>query len=224
MIKIGDTKIGSISVGAAKIGTGLIGEDKVFASVKLPVGYTELPYVSSVYQGGYVDTGIAPSDTLGVKTSFKRQAVNSVDVSLLGTRENSGDTRYVLSLYNGTAGFSWQTFVSAAQRVTVAADTWYQAVCNWKNSRKWSINNVTRSVSGTQIQFTKTIQLFGSNRATGYGTAIECSLGRTAFTLGDDVIADMVPCKDPNDVVGFYDVVRKEFFTSANGIDLIAGT
>ena len=33
----------------------------------------------------------------------------------------------------------------------------------------------------------------------------------------------MVPCKNPNDVVGMYDVVNRVFYSSPNGAAFIAG-
>lgn len=225
MIYIGNTKIGSLKIGDDAIATGMIGTDKVFSSVPLlPTGYTQLAYVSTVASGGYVDTGITPSDTLGFKTRFKMQTVNPRDNAIVGARETTGNTRYLLAIYNGTASFAWLSFPSGSNRISISANTWYDATMNYNNSRTFTINNTTKSISGTQGTFTKTIVLLGHNRA-GTMASAESSFGRTTFTLGtgDNIIADMIPCKAPNDEVGFYDIVREQFYGSANETALIAG-
>ena len=224
MIYIGDSKIGGVKVGTDTIASMMIGTDQVYSSSQLPAGYTELPYVSSVDGGGWVDTDILPSDTLGFKAVFKAHVINPRDNNVMGAREDSGNTRYVLGIYNGKAFAAWLTYPSTSEQISISADTWYTASVNFNNSRTWSINTTTKSLTGTQGAFTKTFQLFGFNRAAGHGAATESSVKRLTFTLGTDIIADMIPCTSPNNEVGFYDIVRERFFGSGNGTPLIAGS
>lgn len=224
MIYIGESKIGGVKVGTDTIASVMIGTDKVYSSSQSPAGYTELPYVSSVDGGGWVDTDILPSDTLGFKATLKTQTVNPRDTNIIGAREDSGNTRYTFGVYNGTCYAGWLTNTSSSLRIAMSADTWYLVQLNWENSRAWSLNTTSRSLSGTQGTFTHTIQLFGFNSYNGHSNGRECSIGRITFTLGADIIADMIPCTSPNNEVGFYDIVRERFFGSGNGTPLIAGS
>lgn len=220
-------KLGSqdivLKLGSADVKKAYLGSTEVYSSSILPTGYTQLQYVSSAENGGWVDTDILPSDTLGFKTRFKTQTVNPRDVSLMGARETTGNTRYTLAIYNGTAALAWLTWPS--NMVAISANTWYEMLGNWNNSRTYVVNNVGRAIYGTQGAFTKTIQIFGANFASGHQSGKECSFERITFSLGegDNIVADMIPCIDPNNEVGFYDIVRERFFGSGNGIALIAG-
>lgn len=223
-VYLGNTEIGQMYLGSTEIAEAYLGSTKVYSSSLLPTGYTELPYVSSVDSGGWVDTDILPSDTLGFKVTLKTHVVNPRDATLIGAREDSGNTRYTFGVYNGTGYAGWLTFPSSSERIAMSADTWYLVQVNWKNSRVWSLNTTSKSLSGTQGTFTHTIQLFGSNSYNGHSNGRECSIGRITFTLGTDIIADMIPCTSPNNEVGFYDIVRERFFGSGNGTPLIAGS
>ena len=215
-------KVSNQLFGNAGTGNFVLGQDIII----LPAGYTELPYVSSVDNGGWVDTEIVPSDTLGYKVTFLCQNVNPRDNILWGCREDSGNTRYWINLYNSQLIIGWETNQpSSGNRFTISANTWYTLYVNWNNDRTHYFDpNTTKALSGTIPTMTRTFQMFGRINSDGTRKSSESSIARFTFTLGTNIIADMIPCTSPNNEVGFYDIVRERFFGSGNSIPLIAGS
>lgn len=228
MIYIGDNKIGAINVGDVAVDACMMGDAKVFPNspdIVLPTGYTLLQYVSTTNNGGYIDADILPSDDLGYSVTYSCHVVASRDQAIFGCKNDSGNTRYSFGVYNERVNIGWNTSqIQSYNLFNLVADQWYTMYVNWNNDRaiRFDGNQNTSTVSGTLGTFTRNICLLGYNN-NGTITGRECSLKRVTFTRGTTIIADFVPCKDPNNEIGMYDLVRERFFGSGNATPLIEG-
>ena len=80
--------------------------------------------------------------------------------------------------------------------------------------------------------------IFNNNKTHLYGTSLFCGFSNTSNSpqrnanaalyyfklfVNGDLVRDMVPCKNSNNVVGMYDLVNDTFYTSPNGAAFVAG-
>lgn len=193
---------------------------KIAADSVLPSGYTELEYVESVGSGGYIDTGLVPSDDFGFSIVLSRE--NITDDNLLnGCRETSGDTRCSVGVNQNQIYIGWGGVPNG--RFVMASDAFRTINVNLYNNRKYNVGNqATKTISDTLPTITKSFYLFGCNSYSSQYAVLQ-KIKSAIFTRDDELIAQFVPCIDPNNVVGMYDIVRNQFFGSANGNGLVAG-
>lgn len=213
----------TLKIGNADVEKAYLGVTEVYSSSLLPTGYTQLQYVASAENGGWVDIDILPENTLGYELEFMTKTVSPRDSAFFGARESSANTRYTFGVYNGTLFVGWNTSLPSSGAPSIAADTWYKLSVNKNNERKARFKTSVITLGTSIGTFTRPIQVFGYNNYNGHGAAREMSVKYIELTRGADIISHLVPCIDPNNEVGFYDIVRERFFGSGNGIALIAG-
>ncbi|MBQ3340310.1 MAG: hypothetical protein IJG84_00300, partial [Kiritimatiellae bacterium] len=193
--------------------------------------YVELDYVEAT-GAQWVDTGLI--GRCGTKAEIKVEWTDlSADVSMLACRHDSGNTRINLLNANGVKiGYGYGTYTEL---------TYNGSVCFWEKGRIYTVvtdfaasgdgASVSLTIDGislvnqayeTQVNTGTNLVVFGNNYNGVVGLAKARCYGLKIWQDGT-LVRDFVPVS-VNGRAGFRDSVSGDFFYSASGADLIAGT
>jgi hypothetical protein len=192
--------------------------------------YVELEYIESTSTGGqYIDLDIKLYETLGawydiaIKYNVSGAGKDNVQPTLFGCQTQS-------SPWPGTF-----IRMDAADATTV---TGRYIGANVKDNNLGATNTIIELTEKTSPN--KNVYNFNnSGRTHNWGTSLFCTFDNEAKTsvskfccarlyyfklfVEGTLVRDMVPCKDPNNVVGLYDLVNNTFYSSPNGAAFTAG-
>lgn len=167
---------------------------------KLPSTYRKLEYIQSSGKQ-YIDTGVIVKDITEIKVDF--QAVTIL----------SGENQYASSWVDDSnhiqIGINGNTFIDSGG-VTY--------------SQTSSVTARTQAVGVPLGTVNLHLYLFAQSESTG---ALHYSSGRIfscQITTADGLVRNFVPCKNPDGVIGMYDVVNDEFYQNSGSDTFIAGT
>ena len=167
---------------------------------KLPSTYRKLEYIQSSGKQ-YIDTGVIVKDITEIKVDF--QAVTIL----------SGENQYASSWVDYSnhiqIGISGNTFIDSGG-VTY--------------SQTSSVTARTQAVGVPVGTVNLHLYLFAQSESTG---ALHYSSGRIfscQITTADGLVRNFVPCKNPDGVIGMYDVVNDKFYQNSGSDTFIAGT
>lgn len=167
---------------------------------KLPSTYRKLEYIQSSGKQ-YIDTGVIVKDITEIKVDF--QAVTIL----------SGENQYASSWVDYSnhiqIGINGNTFIDSGG-VTY--------------SQTSSVTARTQAVGVPLGTVNLHLYLFAQSESTG---ALHYSSGRIfscQITTADGLVRNFVPCKNPDGVIGMYDVVNDEFYQNSGSDTFIAGT
>lgn len=220
--------LGSTEAVKMYIGSTVVWEPQTTPVGPLPVGYTELEYISSTSSGGqYIDLGIKLYET----------ANNTYDLAIKFNLKGSGYDNH-----KQPTVFGCQKDVSPYPGTFIRKrENYNQIQCRYigssnKDNYPGTLNQVLEfptPASGSKNVYTSV----GSNTH-DWGTSLFCYFSNNSNTparyaeadlyyfrlwLNDTLVRDLIPCKDSNNVVGMYDVVNNVFYTSPNGNAFVAG-
>lgn len=195
----------------------------------LPAGYTLLSYVENpLGSSAYIDTGVNPK----IQTGFHIEAYSYDQLSatvgeygcLFGGRYSSGNSDYQFSTYSGRySGVLYDGLIRTGQHSSGTAHNAHLSV-NTRivaelDGNVYTINGASYTAPAYNITSSRgrNIYLFALNNN---NSAVQNGHMRVyAFWLkqnGNKVI-DYIPCKNPNNVVGFYDLVSESFVGPTSG-------
>lgn len=178
----------------------------------LPIGYTILEYVEFTGQQ-YVDTGIIPTQDTTIKMTFDR--ADETARYLFGA-VSSDNKASVTGYQSGVGNGTWR-FGAASARPAVTAGVKHEIVID-KTGILW--DGSIKRYAGTVGTFTAPVSLvLGTSKSASGSIGTVRHIGKMyAFQMldGDDLIADYIPCKNRENVCGFYDAVGKAFIPSAS--------
>lgn len=167
---------------------------------KIPSTYRKLEYIQSSGKQ-YIDTGVIVKDITEIKVDF--QAVTIL----------SGENQYASSWVDNSnhiqIGISGNTFMDSGG-VTY--------------SQTSSVTARTQAVGVPLGAVNLHLYLFAQSESTG---ALHYSSGRIfscQITTADGLVRNFVPCKNPDGVIGMYDVVNDKFYQNSGSDTFIAGT
>lgn len=167
---------------------------------KLPSTYRKLEYIQSSGKQ-YIDTGVIVKDITEIKVDF--QAVTIL----------SGENQYASSWVDYSnhiqIGINGNTFIDSGG-VTY--------------SQTSSVTARTQAVGVPLGAVNLHLYLFAQSESTG---ALHYSSGRIfscQITTADGLVRNFVPCKNPDGVIGMYDVVNDKFYQNSGSDTFIAGT
>lgn len=167
---------------------------------KLPSTYRKLEYIQSSGKQ-YIDTGVIVKDITEIKVDF--QAVTIL----------SGENQYASSWVDYSnyiqIGISGNTFIDSG---------------GVSYSQTSSVTARTQAVGVPLGAVNLHLYLFAQSESTG---ALHYGSGRIfscQITTADGLVRNFVPCKNPDGVIGMYDVVNDEFYQSSSSDTFIAGT
>lgn len=207
-----------------------IGNTLMWNKGPLPVRYTQLEYIKSTSSGGqYIDLNIQLYDTLN----------KSYDLAIKFNLIGPGQDNYQPTLFGcQTITTPWPgTFIRMSQLDHTYVTGRYIGA-NTKDNNLGDINTIIELPVQT-LPNKNLYNLNNSNRTHTWGTSLFCTFNNQNKTeinrfceaklyyfklfVEGTLVRDMVPCKDPNNVVGLYDLVNNVFYSSPNGAAFVAG-
>lgn len=191
----------------------------------LPSGYTQLSYIENpLGNDAYIDLGVQINHTPGFEIDF--MSYDNIGTNgygcIIGARLASGNNDVQLTSYTGN---------SYSGSLRLGGSTAYNPYLPAKNTRfTASLKNSVYTINSTNYTYSRssTTQTFHwylfalnqQNSATQNGHGKVYSLKLYVFSY---LICDCVPCKDPNNVVGIYDLINETFLGPATSATFTAG-
>lgn len=212
------TLIGQISTGGGGGGGG---------PHSLPSGYTRLSYIENpLSSNAYINTGV-PN---GYKPLFTIDFMSYDDFNtttygcILGARTASNNNDWQLTTYC-TSGNGTLRLGGASQNNNAHLPSKNTRFTASLTSSAYIVDSTTYSVSrqASSLSANYSMYLFALNQA---NSAVQNGHGRVyslKIYYGNFWLRDYVPCKDPNNVVGLYDLITETFFGSENSTSFVAG-
>lgn len=167
---------------------------------KLPSTYRKLEYIQSSGKQ-YIDTGVIVKDITEIKVDFQAVTILS--------GENQYASSWVDQQNHIQIGISGNKFMDSGG-VTY--------------SQTSSVTARTQAVGVPLGTVNLHLYLFAQSESTG---ALHYSSGRIfscQITTADGLVRNFVPCKNPDGVIGMYDVVNDKFYQNSGSDTFIAGT
>ena len=167
---------------------------------KLPSTYRKLEYIQSSGKQ-YIDTGVIVKDITEIKVDFQAVTILS--------GENQYASAWVDYSNHIQIGINGNTFMDSGG-VTY--------------SQTASVTARTQAVGVPLGAVNLHLYLFAQSESTG---ALHYSSGRIfscQITTADGLVRNFVPCKNPDGVIGMYDVVNDKFYQNSGSDTFIAGT
>lgn len=167
---------------------------------KLPNTYRKLEYIQSSGKQ-YIDTGVIVKDITEIKVDFQAVTI------LFG--ENQYASAWVDYSNHIQIGISGNTFIDSGG-VTY--------------SQTSSVTARTQAVGVPVGTANLHLYLFAQSESIG---ALHYGSGRIfscQITTANGLVRNFVPCKNPDGVIGMYDVVNDEFYQNSGSDTFIAGT
>lgn len=231
MIKIGTTELSNIMIGETQVqkmylGTNLIWEH---STSRLPSGYTELEYIASTATGGqYIDLNILLYDTLNKNydIAIKFNAIgkgkdNTTQGTIFGCQDNTGSPwPGTFIRVNGTNMVG--RYIGGSGKDNTLGQLGNDIELTEKTSPSKNVTNYNNS-GKTHTWGTSLFCIFNNQTKTAMIRYIEAKLYYFKLYVEGALVRDMVPCKNPNNVVGLYDLVNDVFYSSPNGVAFVAG-
>ena len=215
MSYIGTNKIGKMHLGNTAIGKAYLGNDLVYSSdggIAPVLTYdAELDYLQSSGTQ-YIETGIIPTNTTGIKIVFDLVEVR--DAFIVGCRINASNTRWSIgsstSRYYGGYGTVYGGFPPYP---SVGVLT--ECSLNYLNDGVFIVDNSAghKETSLSALQFTPThnIRLFGSAGITGSYTVWSGKMYSVKISQNSGIVMDLIPVRVGQ--VGYmYDKVSGQLF------------
>jgi hypothetical protein len=232
MINLGSESISNIMLGETQVqkmylGTNLIWEH---STSRLPSGYTEVEYIASTKTGGqYIDLDILLYDTLNKNydIAMKFNAIgngkdNTTQGTIFGCQDNTGspwpgtfiriNSNNVQGRYIGSSGKD-NTLGQLGNIIEFTEKTPpSKNVYNYNNGGK------------THTWGTSLFCVFNNQAKTSQIRFVEAKLYYFKLFVEGILVRDMVPCINPSNVVGLYDLANDVFYSSPNGAAFVAGS
>lgn len=167
---------------------------------KLPSTYRKLEYIQSSGKQ-YIDTGVIVKDITEIKVDFQAVTILS--------GENQYASAWVDYSNHIQIGINGNKFMDSGG-VTY--------------SQTSSVTARTQAVGVPVGTVNLHLYLFAQSESTG---ALYYSSGRIfscQITTADGLVRNFVPCKNPDGVIGMYDVVNDKFYQNSGSDTFIAGT
>ena len=230
MINVGANSINNIMVGSTQAKKAYVGTTLVWEKASiLPTGYTELDYIASTKTGGqYIDLNILLYDVLNKQydIAIKFNAIgngkdNTTQGTIFGCQDNTGSpwpgtfirvsSSNMVGRYIGGSGKDNTLGKLGADIELTEKTPPSKNVYNYNNSGK------------THTWGTSLFCAFNDQAKTSQIRFIEAKLYYFKLFVEGNLVRDLIPAKDSNDVVGLYDLVNNVFYTSPNGAAFVAG-
>lgn len=183
----------------------------------LPEGYTELDYIQSS-GSQYINTLFTPNRYTRVFMDI--EFLDSNIAACFGTRDSEGVNAYALWLLSGTSirydygsTQSVKTISALSGRITIDVDR-----------NQCTFGETVISMTAENFQCSHNLMLFS---AISSGTVDERMAVAKLYAcrVYDDgtLIRNFVPCKNPNNLVGLYDILNERFYANSGAGNFIAG-
>ena len=210
-------------IGQISTGGGGGGSDEPHT---LPSTYTRLLYIENpLGNSAYINTGVPGSMRPLYTIDFMSyDDFNSTTYGcILGSRQSSNANDWQLTTYCtsgegtlrlGASAYNYNAHLPAKNTRFTASLT----------STSYIVDSTTYTVSrAASIGVSYNIYVFALNQATNTVQNGHGKLYSLKMHYGNHLIRDFVPCKNPSNVVGMYDLINETFYGSANSSVFSAG-
>ena len=180
----------------------------------LPKGYTELAYIRTDGMS-WIDTGVQPTSKTRVIADVKGINVNSKGSSIFGARRSNSLTAYIAFFMGTYIDYAYGSatqksdFSMKNERVTVDTNANVMTVTG----------SSTVSAAATASTFSVPYNLYlGTNNTDGQAEGAPWSWDGRIYSCkiydNGTLLRAFIPCKNENDVYGFYDKVNRSFYAN----------
>ena len=185
---------------------------------------SNLPYDSEVEylygnENQYIDTGIIPDSTCGIRIRVKNGYTTSKSANryIVGLRNNSNNTRWCIGIidnpYKDTIPYYYGYGTDTYIRPSTPFDAYAKIATlslNYLNDKKFKCESgaITGSINLPSLSFTPSynIRLFGSAGVSAYYTSWKGYMYSATISRGSDIIMDLIPVRK-NGVGYMYDKI-----------------
>lgn len=223
--------ISSVYVGSTQYSSIYLGSTQIWPVItpgRLPSGYTEVEYISSTNNGKqYIDLGIKLYETLNTDYDIAiKFIISSTNVQGQATIFNCQDPNN-----NPWPG----TYIRKNNSGSNVIGRYIGGTS--KDNIIGQLNNIIELP--VQTSPNKNVTNLNNNNSTHqYGAGLFCSFSDTNNTpqrycngtlyyfklfVEGSLERDLVPCINPSNVVGMYDLIHRIFYSSPNGSAFVAG-
>lgn len=175
----------------------------------LPDGYTQLEYIQSNGGAHYIDTGFKPNQNTGIIAKFQLLSSTGNQTPIFSRTSRNVDSFGVFIDSNSkwTADYGTLRYTNSS----ISAQTLISLNFN-KNVVKFNNNSYTFDVQ--TFQGSSNLTIFGMN--TGGTVANNARMKFYSCEIYDNgtLIRSFIPCKNPSDTIGLYDIVNSKFYTN----------
>lgn len=200
------------------------------ASGRLPSGYTEVEYVQNT-TSAYTETNYYPTQNTRVVAEMQANVVSD-NPRMFGAGAYNA-LAFICNIESLTNPTSYKYYYKYGQ-----TSTWYQTdVIADTNKHKFDLNKnqyyiddvLVGTAPTTSFTMTYHLGIFNAqNKQSGSGAfaLTECFKGKCySFKVyeSDVLVMNLIPCINPSNVVGFYDIVNNTFYGSKNNYTYTAG-
>ena len=183
----------------------------------LPVGYQRLEYIQNT-STAYIDTGVKPNSTL----SIEAKGYTPVSATLFRT-----PVKYDSTGFNFGLGVDAYIFIAGSDFQLRSSHTYGYSVFHLKIGNYYIKDLDTGDIASKTAYSDSDI---GSKNYNIY-ISMNVRSGNPNFSLylfkiwdNSKLIRDFVPARRKSDnIVGMYDLVGKQFYTSPNGVEFVGG-
>lgn len=206
-------------------GTGnfVLGPDK-----DLPNGYTKLEYISSTNGGNqYIDLGIKLYEVLNtdydIAMKFNIASGNANQAALFACQDSDNDPwPGTFVRVNSSAGKVIGRYIGGSAKDNTIGSVGSDLELPVQTAPNKNVTSLNNSNNTTHQYGTSLFCAFvgGTNTPDRYCNA---KLYYFKLFVNGTLVRDMIPCKNPSNVVGLYDLVNHRFYSSPNGNAFVAG-
>lgn len=184
----------------------------------LPEGYTQLDYIVTAGSQTYFDTGVTVSND--IRMNAKLQPTNTeLNWAYIAQNRDVSGASTSWRMYNGQYGHNFQHYLmgNLNSNTTFTPINGTDYVISTDETMSFSINDKKMfDVVAGENNTPETIILCGSRNAQGVigTTGFPGRIYYMKFHKGTELVADYVPCINPDGIVGMYDLVTATFHGS----------
>ena len=190
--------------------------------IRLPVGYTQVEYLESTGTQ-YIDTNFIPNQDTRIKVKIMTKDISGMaNKTVFGSRVSANSKHYSVTMGNGSQN-SWWTGYGTSNIGTnsyALRDTLYEIE---KNKNVTILNGSVLATNESQtFTCSSNLYLFCMNQS---GPTFYSNIELYYCKIWENgvLVRNMIPCKNPSNVVGMYDTVNKVFYTNAGTGTFTAG-
>lgn len=214
------SKIKELSIGGIKLKELYIDDVQIWKSGLLPTGYTQLEYIEATGTQ-YIDSGITGHTGISVEANYMVTGLNgnaATDGIIIGSSNSANQRMYIA--VNGTADpFAWELGASNYKVKSFSSkfNYKYNIKVNWTTQESaLYIDGVATDISLAATNFDNSTNMYILARNKG-GAQYFCHGRLYDMKIWDNgaLVRNYIPAINENGVVGMYDSVGKNFYTSA---------
>lgn len=192
---------------------------------RLPQGYTEVEYIENQNQA-YINTLFKPNqDTRIIAEMQCVTSTNSVmHFGAGGWDRTDGMWLTYETGINGTLHIAW---LGKTTWTTYGNGDYNKHTYDWNKNELYKDDVFVGSSAYGTYQCLNNLAIFANLQGEGneYVGGIYMNGKMFSFKIYDNgtLVRDFIPCIDPNNIVGAYDIVNGQFYTSASSYQFVAG-